>query len=156
MINFKKNNIRFIYRIAGITIHNNRVLLQRMIKDDFWALPGGRCELLENSRNALVREYKEEINIDVVIGNPLFFVENFFNFNNEQYHEISLILKVLFPQYSEYLKINEFKGDEEGLELIFKWFDLKKLDRIELYPTFLRKELISLPNELKHIIHKDK
>ena len=80
MINFKKNNIRFIYRIAGITIHKNRVLLHRMIKDNFWALPGGRCELLENSRIALVREYKEEINIDAIIKKVIFFMCKIFTF----------------------------------------------------------------------------
>jgi ADP-ribose pyrophosphatase YjhB (NUDIX family) len=78
MICFKKNNIKFNYRIAGISIYNKHVLLHRTIKDNFWSLPGGRCELLENSKDCIIREYKEEMNIEITVGRPLFFVEHDF------------------------------------------------------------------------------
>jgi len=47
MITFEEGEKRFTYRVAGIALDVDRVLLLRTEKDDFWFLPGGRVELLE-------------------------------------------------------------------------------------------------------------
>ena len=47
MITFDDNGIRFTNRIIGIALDRGRVLLHRTDDMDFWALPGGRAELLE-------------------------------------------------------------------------------------------------------------
>ncbi len=49
MITFNDNGIRFTNRIVGMAFDRDRVLLHRAESDDFWALPGGRAELLEPS-----------------------------------------------------------------------------------------------------------
>lgn len=155
MITYRKNGIRFNYRIAGVSIHKSRVLLHRLEKDNFWALPGGRCELLENSRDALAREYCEETGFNVVIGRPLWFLENFFNNDNEQNHEVSMIYMVDFPKECGCLDKDVFYGVEESEKIIFKWFNLDDISELELYPTFLRSGLKSLPQTLEHKIHRD-
>ena len=155
MINFKRNEIIFNYRIAGVTIFDDKILLHRLEKDNFWALPGGRCELLESSKDAIYREYIEETQIEVEVGNPLWILEMFFNHEGHKYHEISFIYNILFPTESECLLTEVFYGTERNQKIIFKWFPLNEILELELYPTFLRKRLNDLPSTLEHIVHFD-
>ena len=53
MITFDEDHIRFTNRVVGITCDRGRVLLHRVVTDDFWALPGGRAELLEPAAETL-------------------------------------------------------------------------------------------------------
>jgi hypothetical protein len=42
MIRFDQGNRRFNYRVAGVAVHHNSVLLHRVNSDPFWTLPGGQ------------------------------------------------------------------------------------------------------------------
>jgi 8-oxo-dGTP pyrophosphatase MutT (NUDIX family) len=64
-IGFEKG--RFNYRVAGVLLRGNKVLLHKEEKDLYWYLPGGRCELLEPSPDTLVREFMEEANATVTV-----------------------------------------------------------------------------------------
>lgn len=70
MITFARENTRFTYRIVGVTIEDGRVLLHQAEGDDFWALPGGRAELLEPAEATLRREMREELDIEVEVVRP--------------------------------------------------------------------------------------
>ena len=83
MITFVRNNVRFGLRVAGIAIHKGHVLLHRAECDDFWALPGGRGELLEPAVAALKREMKEEMDADVTVVRLLWVLENFFEYRTQ-------------------------------------------------------------------------
>jgi 8-oxo-dGTP pyrophosphatase MutT (NUDIX family) len=155
MINFKRGNDRFNYRIAGISIVNNKVLLHRLENHENWSLPGGRCELQEASDVTLFREYQEEIGETVEVGRPRFMVENFFQYNGERYHELSLMYEVTFPSESPYSKQESFIGKEGSENLIFKWFPLEMLEEIKLYPVFLKEKLQYPLDSFEHIIHRD-
>ena len=168
MISFKKDNKVFVYRVAGIAIFNNKLLVHRSIKDDFWSLPGGRCEMLEISKDTLIREMKEEIGVDVFVIRPLYFVENFFHFEEKDFHELSIFYLMEFPTSSKWIFENEtFKGIEQdfkiendvyngaGLELIFRWVNLNELDNLRLYPLFLRNSLKNIKPYPEHIINHD-
>jgi len=168
MITFKKESNVFVYRVAGIAIFDNKLLVHRSIKDDFWSLPGGRCEMFEISKNTLIREMKEEIGVDVLVIRPLYFVENFFHFEEKDFHEISIFYLMEFPTSSKWIFENEtFKGIEQdfknendvydgaGFELIFKWVNLNELDNLRLYPLFLRNSLKNIKPYPEHIINHD-
>ena len=53
------------YRTAGLLIRDNRVLVQRERYGSEYALPGGHVGFGETSRQALIREYKEETGADI-------------------------------------------------------------------------------------------
>ena len=159
MITFTKDRQRFNFRVAGIAIANNRVLLHRLDKDDFWTFPGGRVELGETSQEALVRELKEELNADVEIVRLLWLVENFFEYNSQQYHEIAFYYLMRFSKEPPYLtKEKPFTGIEDDVCLEFKWFpiDSKILKELPLLPSFLQQSLNNLPNSVEHIIESDR
>ncbi|SFE35087.1 ADP-ribose pyrophosphatase YjhB, NUDIX family [Paenibacillus algorifonticola] len=44
---------------------NNKLLLVRVRDNELWYLPGGKIEPGEDPQEALVRELKEELNIDI-------------------------------------------------------------------------------------------
>ena len=107
MISFNRNDRKFNFRVAGIAIASNQVLLHRLERDDFWTFPGGRVELGETSQKALVRELKEELNADIEILRLLWLVENFFEYNHQQFHEIAFYYLMQFPARSHYLNRKE-------------------------------------------------
>jgi ADP-ribose pyrophosphatase YjhB (NUDIX family) len=49
MITFSKSDRRFNFRVAGIAIDDDYVLLYRAERDSFWTFPGGRAEINETS-----------------------------------------------------------------------------------------------------------
>jgi ADP-ribose pyrophosphatase YjhB (NUDIX family) len=155
MITFNNDNVKFTFRVAGIAIENGMVLLHRNTLENFWAMPGGRGELLENSKETLKREMKEEIGIDIKIIQVLYFVENFFQFENFTYHEVSIYYLMQIPEKFCPGNNNSFKGREGNLDLIFKWFKIDQLKDIKLYPSFLGSKLQDIKSYPEHIIHID-
>jgi len=54
-----------IYKAAGIIIQDRKLLFTRAQDMDFFIDPGGKIEPGETAKQALVRELKEELDIDV-------------------------------------------------------------------------------------------
>lgn len=156
MITFEEGKVRFNYRVVGIALNGNRVLIHRAEKDDFWSLPGGRVKLLETSKDTLKREMREELGVEIHVERLIWIVENFFEYEDKSYHELALYFLMTFPHDSHlYGKSEPFVGGEEGIKLIFKWHQLDELEKISLYPAFLQKALKSIPEVTEHIVHTD-
>lgn len=54
--------------VGGVVVQDGRVLLllrKKPPEAGFWSLPGGRVEFMERVEDALVRELREELGIDV-------------------------------------------------------------------------------------------
>jgi 8-oxo-dGTP diphosphatase len=58
-------------RAGGILILNNKVLLIHRIKDkeEFYVFPGGGLEINETPTQAVIREWKEELQCDITLSN---------------------------------------------------------------------------------------
>jgi 8-oxo-dGTP diphosphatase len=54
-----------IHKAAGIIIQDRKLLVERSRGREFFIAPGGQVESDETPKQALVRELKEEFNIDV-------------------------------------------------------------------------------------------
>ena len=52
-INFKFDKQRFNHRAAAVIVKDGHLLIHRNIRDAFWALPGGRIQLMESGETAL-------------------------------------------------------------------------------------------------------
>lgn len=156
MIALDQPGTRFGLRAAGIAIHDGHVLLQRTAEADFWFLPGGRCELLETSRDTVRREMYEELGVNVRVERLLWVLENFFTENHVACHELGLYFLIdLGPKFAHYAPDKPFERDEDGRTLFFRWFPIDDLCDLRLYPTFMRHALVDLPKHTEHIIHRD-
>ncbi|MEO6890045.1 MAG: NUDIX hydrolase [Ktedonobacteraceae bacterium] len=153
MIAFDRGPARFNYRIVGIALHNNQVLLHKAVHERFWALPGGRAEMLESATETLRREMREELGLAVQVERLVWIVEDFYWDAARKTHELALyFLMSLPPDCALYTSPGPFKGQEEHNPLIFQWFPCADLEQITLYPTFLQRALKSLPAGIEHIV----
>lgn len=158
MIRFDQGDQRFNYRIVGVALHNDAVLLHRTAEEDFWTFPGGRAELGETAETTLKREMLEELGAEVEIVRLLWFVENFFTYAERRYHEVALYFLMQLPPDSSCLTLpGPFYGLEETPKLIFQWFPCQSemLAALPLQPTFLQTALLSLPETVMHVIQRD-
>jgi ADP-ribose pyrophosphatase YjhB (NUDIX family) len=147
---------RFNYRVAAVCLRERHVLLHRGVKDDFWTLPGGRPELYESSHDALVREMQEEMGLRVEIQRLLWVVENFFEYEGEQAHELSFFYLMSLPKNSGHDDVRkDSTGFEGDIPIIFRWFPIERLAEVPLYPTFLKIALVDLPASPAHMVHTE-
>ena len=81
-------------RVMGLLTEENRVLLvghNEIIKGKiFYAPPGGEVQFKETLNDALIREFKEETGLDIVV-NELIHINEFFT---EELHAIELMYEV--------------------------------------------------------------
>lgn len=156
MITLTQENTRFTCRIVGVAIDQGRVLLHKAEDDDFWALPGGRAELLEPAMATLRREMVEELHIEVDVVRLLWLVENFFQYRGLDYHELGLYFLMRVPAgWPLRTAQGPFLGDEHGVRLFFQWFPLEALPAMRVYPSFLARGLQDLPACPQHVVHTD-
>lgn len=152
---YNNDSTVFNYRTCGVISDGKRILLHRKEDDDFWALVGGRVQMLEPSDCAIKREIKEELGETIYINRLLWMVENFFRSGDKQYHEISTIYLVNLDKESWLLNQKHSFNGAEDKKLIYKWFSFDELNSLDIRPSFLKEKLLSLPNNPNHIINKD-
>ena len=141
-------------RVAGIIIHNNKILTHRDINKDHYCLPGGRIEIGETSEQAIKREIKEELGKDVEIIEYKSTIENFFEFENNKYHEIYFLYKIEFVN-EEDKKINYTIHNVEGKQYLqYEWLELNKINKYNILPICL-KDIISDKEGLIHVINNN-
>ena len=133
---------RFHLRVAAVVLEQDQVLLHRLERDDFWALPGGRVEVGELAKHAILREFLEELNVEVRCDHLLGVGENFFEHEGEPYHEIGLYFSVaLSTEAAVRAKDKTHIGVEGNRRLEFKWFAVSQLAAINFQPKTLRESL---------------
>jgi ADP-ribose pyrophosphatase YjhB (NUDIX family) len=156
MITLSLPGAQFGLRTAAVALHEGYVLLHRSEIDDFWSLAGGRCELLETAEDAIRREMCEELGVEAQVVRLLWVLENFFEHNGIAHHELGLYFLIdLGPDFAHYAPEISFEGTEDNLRLFFRWFPIDSLQKIRLYPTFLRDALRCLPEHTAYAIHRD-
>lgn len=151
MICFDSEEGRFNFRSVAVIIHSNHILIHRAEEDDFWALPGGRVELFENSDTTIEREMIEELGLECKVVRQLWHVENFFEYNSRKYHELANYFLVSFSKPPTEEPEIDFKGIEESVNLLFRWVPLDSLRSYNLKPEFLFGKLTDLPNSIEYV-----
>ena len=137
-INFKIDNINFLCRSCAIVRNNDKVLFQKLKKDTFWALPGGKIALGETTKDAIRRELKEELDIeDINIKDTSSIAENFYIQNNTKIHQYIFTHEVVFndPKYNDIE--DTFDSKEEGKDTIFTWIKTSDLKKSLIKPDYI-------------------
>lgn len=162
MIDFERDGMRFFVRVAGVCVEDGHALLHRTVENDFWIMPGGRCELHEPTRAAIARELHEEFGVPVRVGRLLWIVENLYNYRGRRGFEIAFFYRYTLPsghpfreRGREHSRVETFPDGGRGLPLIFQWVPINQLGDLRLFPSFLHDGLRALPRRVVHRTIRD-
>lgn len=118
----------FNVRVYGLTLHNHKILV---LKEPFMGkiiqkFPGGGLEFGEGTRDCLKREFKEELNLDIIVGKHLY-TQDFFMQSG-----LDLKEQILMIYYRVSIKdISQLRQtDPEIREII--WIDLDTFSKNDL------------------------
>ncbi len=153
---FKTKDGLFSYRVAGILIREGSVLLQHPIGAPDFAFPGGHVAFGETSEQALIREFKEEIKVEIHPERLLWIGENFFPWGEDCCHQICLYYQVSLCSGTQIPENGTFTRDEVAgnyCDLEFCWINLTELQQIELYPPVAKEKLVALSDRIEHFIY---
>lgn len=149
-VTFKTIEGTFNYRVCAVIIHDEKLLAMQDERSPYYYLPGGRVNLHETAENAVLREVKEELNIDAEIIRPLWLNQNFFveDVNQEKYHELCLYYLIDISKADLLSKGNIFTLQENYHTHKFEWLRFKEVKDKYLYPLFIKEKIFDLPMNL--------
>ena len=156
-LKIKTETEEFHGRTCGIIKQENKFLIMRVNKTPYYHIPGGHIEIGEDSKQAVIREIKEEIGCDVKEAKLFSIEENFWTRNNKKCHGIEFYY-IIKPkqqlQMQDCEKIENDKGEEKLLH--FKWVTLEEIKEIDLRPSNIKDMLINEEylKGLTHIVKK--
>ncbi|RAX40093.1 DNA mismatch repair protein MutT [Rhizobium tropici] len=145
-------------RVAGLGFRDGHVLVHRAVHEHFWTFPGGRAEIGETSQETLRREMMEEIGVNVTVGRLLWSVENFFHYEEMDWHELGLYylmeIPADFPFDSKEI-VHRIQDGDNDLE--FKWVRATRdaLIALDIPPYFIAEEIEALPLTSRHLVWRD-
>ncbi len=149
-ITFKTEEGRFNYRVCAILVNDNKLLAMQDERSPYYYLPGGRVNLHETAESAVLREIKEELDVDAEIIRPLWFNQSFFveDVNKERYHEICLYFLMDISKTKLLEKGERFTLAEGNHKHFFEWLPFGKLKSEYIYPLFIKDKIFDMPQEL--------
>ncbi|MBW2987959.1 nucleoside triphosphate hydrolase [Candidatus Woesearchaeota archaeon] len=121
--------------VAGYLIHRNKVLLIKHKKIGKWLPPGGHIEPNETPDEALKREIKEELNLDIEILNTTRVAEEgnikqqlavpfYVNVHSVGSHDHCCLFYICKPKNPEQIALNQAELDG------YKWFTKEELKQV--------------------------
>mgnify|MGYP000978777968 CR=1 FL=1 len=156
---FDTENFKFSYRVAGILVRDHKVLVQKATDEEGYAFPGGHVSFGETNEQTLIREFKEELNVDIIVKNLKWVAEIFFPIRRKLCHQICLYYIVNLSDEKQFLPETVFIGGEylEGrsFDIEFHWIPVSELNKHEVYPPQAGKLILQLDQGVEHFVYKE-
>ncbi len=139
----------FNVRVAAVFLHDDKLLAMRDERSPYYYLPGGRVKLGETFENAILRECREELDIDARIIRPLWLVQSFFteDVSGERYHELCCYY-LLEPDDALTARSDTFLHREREHRQTYSWLAIDRLSEYYLYPLFIKDRIADPPQSL--------
>lgn len=146
-ISFLIDNSKFNYRVCAVIIHDHKILAMKDERSPYYYLPGGRVHIGEKAEDAVIREVKEELEIDAKIIRPLWLNQGFFEEDVDKimFHEICVYFLIDISHTNILEKGSRFILHERCPKHEFEWLKFENLKDLYFYPIFLKKEIFDLP-----------
>ena len=119
--------------VRALIIKDRKILVCQTSGHDYYFLPGGHVEFGETMRAALLRELREEMDARVTMSKFIGGVENLFEQNYRQKHEITFL-------YHVDIDLIEVVSKEEHIE--FSWFSYEEFIENNIVPPALKDAII--------------
>jgi 8-oxo-dGTP pyrophosphatase MutT (NUDIX family) len=143
-------------RVGAVITKENKVLMTKNPRDDYYYSVGGRIKIGETSEQAVIREVYEELGVKLPVDRLGFINENYFygdigDGKERQIYEICFYYYMKTPADYE-PRVNSVTNG--GITETFEWipFDTDKT----IYPVFFKTELYEPCETVKHIISDER
>ncbi|MEF2663963.1 MAG: NUDIX domain-containing protein [Bacilli bacterium] len=150
-ISVELENYKLNVRTCAFIRCKGEILVCEHKNKNYYSLPGGRVKVGEDSKEALLRELKEELNYDLGENNLRItrVIENFFVSKGQNVHEY---LFVYLCDLDESLYNGDFKNLENE-NITMNWVKEEAFILFDVEPGVI-KGIISNPN-VEHIVLKE-
>lgn len=142
-------------RAVGVSIKDNKILVQREENGNEYALPGGTVEFGESTTETLRREHIEELGTDIKIHRLLWVEESFWKAGENTHHTIAFYYLVELLDDSYIPDGQEFVSQKDNCNILLGWVPIENIKNLTIYPRFLKDELNNLNGEIKHFITRE-
>lgn len=148
-LSFKiSDNEKFNVRSAAVIRCNDNYLISKREDKDYYSIPGGRINFSEDSKSAILRELKEELDWDTPDAKLVRIIENFFTFKDGVFfHEYLFIYLIDVPE--GYFMRGNFINLENPL-MHMEWYKKDDYKKLDIRPNLI-KDIID-DDSFKHII----
>lgn len=133
---------RTVMRTAGIWIVDGYILFSRG-RGMKWGVPGGGLEPDESAEAGCLREYREELGLEMQVVGLALIHENFWPNGDDNIREYGFYFRVQ-PKLGHAIVRTEVQCREDNLEI--GWFRFTDLAELDLVPVALK----SILPKLKH------
>lgn len=140
-------------RVAGILMKDGKLLVQKAVDKNEYAILGGHLQFGETTKQALVREYLEETGVNIVCRRLLWIEECFWSWNGADAHNICFYY--LIDACEELALPDGFSPLYDNSSVVYGWLPVDELVSINIYPRFLKEEIHDLADHPKHFVTRD-
>ena len=126
-----ENNYEIIAR--AVIVKEGKILFCNKKGQSYYFLPGGHVEWKELAEEGLKREISEELRGNIKNLHFIGVVENIYNDEIGEHHELNLVFEAESEDISDLSKENQ---------LDFSWRDIKFLSKENILPLALKKALV--------------
>ena len=131
----------------ALIIRDGKMLAVRLRDgdDEWYIMPGGGQEPDETLKEAVCREVREELGMEVSCGDLAFVIEGV---NGESFHRVDLVFRC------EYLgEAPAAATHPDTMQTGYDWLDIANLNKLPLYPSKLRRAIMDLYENKLHPVY---
>lgn len=126
-------------KVGVLLRYKDEFLVEFNANNNYGTVPGGKVKINEKSKDAIVRELQEELELNLDYDKLVFskVIENFYNYMGTNYHEILFLYKyaLLEEEYKFLINNLDNKDDKDSY---FKFIRKRQLDDVVIFPEEVR------------------
>ena len=141
-------------RTVAVLVKDNKILVQRDRNGNEYALPGGHVKIGETLEDGLIRETMEEMGVRIKCNRLLWSEECFWEWNGRQAHNLAFYYLIELCDDLEIPENGEFVSQKDNCDVVIGWMPIEDIQKITIYPEFLKEEIYHLNEPMKHFVSK--
>lgn len=152
---FSDNESICSFRTVGVLIRDNKILVQRDIDGDIYALPGGHVVIGETATESLVREYKEETGADIICQRLIWTEKCFWSWNNKSANTLAFYYLINLCDEKDIPDNGEFISHKDNCNVLLGWLPIEELNNIKIYPAFIKENIHNITEHTEHFVSRE-